>query len=342
MSFLNIDDPKERDQIVADYLATVEKLKHRHIDERAQDLGRREDLKQMFEPVTESAGKSAKAVTEELVPIRQELKALSDRLLGQPASPQPSTFEEPQRPNVLEKYLHKFEGTRHLDKYFGIQRLGNNTYEMGTKTVIVDDRSNIIVDNLEYPGTSGLWALVMLNDPPANSYTPNDLRMYRDLVYQTSIMSYPHNVVPGSRYKQTKKWTHVFPLLETVDDSPHVESDMFDNAASDSDHTLTPESSPPPDTSYVDSRIDDDEEDSFKDSFTTADWAHDGEASGSGVMFLPGDIKGLETKLNYLLGEYRAGNTITRNEIVSILDELQRRKRISRGEYREINTFLQC
>ena len=26
------------------------------------------------------------------------------------------------------------------------------------------------------------------------------------------------------------------------------------------------------------------------------------------VQFLPGDIKGLETKLNYLLGEYRTGN----------------------------------
>ena len=64
---------------------------------------------------------------------------------------------------------------------------------------------------------------------------------------------------------------------------------------------------------------------------------------GNGVVqFLPGDIKGLETKLNYLLGEYRAGNrsSYTRNEIVSILDELLRRKRISRKEYQDINTFL--
>ena len=63
---------------------------------------------------------------------------------------------------------------------------------------------------------------------------------------------------------------------------------------------------------------------------------------GNGLVFLPGDIKGLETKLTYLLGEYRAGNrSSTRNEIVPILDELLRRKVISRKEYKGINTFLQ-
>ena len=65
-------------------------------------------------------------------------------------------------------------------------------------------------------------------------------------------------------------------------------------------------------------------------------------SKGNGLVFLPGDIKGLETKLTYLLGEYRAGNrSSTRNEIVPILDELLRRKTISRKEYKEINNFLQ-
>ena len=49
------------------------------------------------------------------------------------------------------------------------------------------------------------------------------------------------------------------------------------------------------------------------------------EKEGTGVQLLPGDIKGLKTKLNLLLAEYRAGNnSSTRNEIVSILDELRR------------------
>ena len=62
--------------------------------------------------------------------------------------------------------------------------------------------------------------------------------------------------------------------------------------------------------------------------------------SASGIQFLPGDIKGLETKLNLLLAEFQAGNTSTRNEIVFILDELLRRKRVSRKEYTEINNYV--
>ena len=66
----------------------------------------------------------------------------------------------------------------------------------------------------------------------------------------------------------------------------------------------------------------------------------EGEADGSGIQFLPGDIRGLSTKLNLLLAEFHAGNTSTRNEIVSILDELKKRKKITRKEYNDINTFL--
>ena len=76
-----------------------------------------------------------------------------------------------------------------------------------------------------------------------------------------------------------------------------------------------------------------------------ADDEHDSSASGEGsVQFLPGDIKGLTTKLNLLLAEFTASNTSsTRNEIVYILDELLRRKKISWTAYSDINSYLaQC
>ena len=63
---------------------------------------------------------------------------------------------------------------------------------------------------------------------------------------------------------------------------------------------------------------------------------------GNGIQFLPGDIKGLQKKLHYLLGEYHAGNiSATRNQIVAIADELLRRKHLSRAEYNKINDFIQ-
>ena len=63
---------------------------------------------------------------------------------------------------------------------------------------------------------------------------------------------------------------------------------------------------------------------------------------GNGIQFLPGDIKGLQKKLHYLLGEYHAGNiSATRNQIVAIADELLRRNHLSRAEYNNINNFIQ-
>ena len=62
----------------------------------------------------------------------------------------------------------------------------------------------------------------------------------------------------------------------------------------------------------------------------------------SRIQFLPGDIKGLQNKLHYLLAEFRAGNiSATQNQIVAITDELLRRKQLSRAEYNNINNFVQ-
>ena len=61
----------------------------------------------------------------------------------------------------------------------------------------------------------------------------------------------------------------------------------------------------------------------------------------SRIQFLPGDINSLRTKLDYLLAEYRAGNTsATRNQIVAIADELLQRKQLSRAKYNTINHFI--
>ena len=63
---------------------------------------------------------------------------------------------------------------------------------------------------------------------------------------------------------------------------------------------------------------------------------------GNGIQFLPGDINGLQIKLDYLLAEYHAGNTsATRGQIVAIIDELLRRKVISQAKYNSINNYIQ-
>ena len=147
--------------------------------ERKMWCVRQDDLNRMFEPVIESKGKSTEAITKELVPIREEMKTLTEPLADTTEKmKQQQTPRIDQESNVFEQYLLKYGvSTRVLDKYFAIQRVGDNRYEMGNKTVKIDENSDIIVDGVKYDGTTGLWALVMMNDPPESLYTPNDLHM---------------------------------------------------------------------------------------------------------------------------------------------------------------------
>ena len=118
------------------------------------------------------------AIAKELVPIREEMKTLNERLaLGTTGNMEDMKQQQPQQqpaaddhtPNVFDQYLLKYGGSRVVDKYFAIQRVADNMYEMGTKAVEIDENSYIIVDGVKYDGTTGLWALVMINDPPESS-----------------------------------------------------------------------------------------------------------------------------------------------------------------------------
>ena len=74
MSFLNIKDPELRDARIADYLATVKRLRQRNLNERSDLMDRRRDLEETYEPIVASNREMAQDVIEDLIPIKEELK----------------------------------------------------------------------------------------------------------------------------------------------------------------------------------------------------------------------------------------------------------------------------
>ena len=274
------------------------------MNENAQDLVRRDDIERALEPVVRSIGKSTEAITKELIPITDEIKALNERLETrendrEAHQQEQEESEDESQPNIVQVYYQKVSREK-LDKYFGVIMEGSR-YKMGDKYVHVKG-SELVIDHKRYIGTPGLWSLIMKRHPSA--YSHEDHITYRDVILHKNAMMYPNNLEPTNRVTSTKKWREIFPLFDDVD--KEEESPSHHHREAEVTRSIK-------------------------------------QQHGNGVVqFLPGDIKGLETKLNYLLGEYRAGNmsSYTRNELVSILDELLRRKRISRKEYQYINTFL--
>ena len=50
------------------------------MNEKAQDLARCDDIERALEPVVRSTGKLAEEITKELIPTKDEIKALNERL----------------------------------------------------------------------------------------------------------------------------------------------------------------------------------------------------------------------------------------------------------------------
>ena len=286
MSFLNINEPKKRDAIVAAYLATVKRIKNRNLQERAKDFIHHETIEQSLQPVVNSTAASTEAITKQLVPIKEGITALNTRLQQQHQQQQQmkeekeKEEEEEEGSNMFEQLVGATSDDK-LDDYFGIVRSNEGGYQMGNQKIEVDKNDIIVGGTTRYKGTTGLWMLIMFKKPDERVYTQDDFQTYQKVIEQTDAMTEPNNVRANSKIKSTYKWRTLFKKFG-------------------------------------------------------------GHAAGDGIVeFLPSNIKTLQTKLRYLLGEFRAGNSsATRNEIVAIADELLRRKRISRKKYKDINNFL--
>ena len=124
MSFLDIKDPKKRDAIVAGYLATINRIQQRNLNEKAQDLAHSDELKEMFHPIIESTEKSTKAITKELEPLQKEMKNINENFLHTTTTTIPTKqnkrWLQDMNVNALDYYLNTFNKEK-LDKYFGIQ-----------------------------------------------------------------------------------------------------------------------------------------------------------------------------------------------------------------------------
>ena len=77
MSFLNIKDLKERDATIKDYLATKNRIKKRNLDERSNFIDYQRQLAVEYDPVVSSTKEMAEKITDQLIPIKEDLGNLN-------------------------------------------------------------------------------------------------------------------------------------------------------------------------------------------------------------------------------------------------------------------------
>ena len=251
MSFLNIKDRKEREATINDFLATMERIKKRKLDERSNVIDYRRQLAEKYEPVVASTKEMTEKITNQLIPIKNDLgnlnalitrpKAISTkkRRLSEESDGESDEVEdyirtkeekyddeEEEKPSLGPKSI-KFINTLRddvnrkakIDSIFGIRKEGD-IWKIGNKRVTLNPDDSMVVGEEIYEGTPGFWSLVVEKNP--KTFTPVDYKRYKELLHETSALHQDYN----PRANRSKKWKKILaPVWREFQDEGIVEDD---------------------------------------------------------------------------------------------------------------------
>ena len=317
MSFIKVKDPRKREELVRDFIETRKRIKDNFVARKVGEAEYQTGLTKLFKPVTETQKATAKEITEaqkataekitsELLPIKEGLENLPILTPIKEGEPVPAVeMTQEQRKKILgpiaSEAFEKYTTLEGADKVFGMVKKGKYYY-IGDKAIKIKG-DNIIIDDQEYTGTSGLWELIISNNPQKGVITDEDYLNYGKLLIQTNAIyqnNDPNNPKPKS--SKSNKWKNLIkPIWEEIKKR---------KANKDEDETEDEDDDPQPTT------------------------------SGEGLKILPSDPNALINRFDLLFSSKKAGHTGVRNEIVSILDELKRQGVINVQDYKKLNRII--
>ena len=176
-------------------------------------------------------------------------------------------------------------------------------FKIGDKKVDIKG-DNIKIDDKEYPGTSGLWELIMHDNP--QNFTDEDYLNYGRILKQTNTI-YQKNNPNQNRAKSSggNKWNKLIkPIWEDIKQQKKEKEKETDEEYEEYEEYTLPST------------------------------------SGTGLKILPSDPNALIDRFDLLFSSKKAGHTGVRNEIVSILDELKRQGVLKTNEYKKLNSII--
>ena len=309
MSFLKIKDHNKRDEIVKEFLALKNKIKDNFHRERLGEIETQSDLAKFFKPVTETQIAMAKEITEGLKPLKEGIESVS-KAITFPAYPsiEASGGKATQYiGEVVGKYLRKFLTKDEADRDLGIYDKKGDFYIGDKPSFIVGD--NIRIGDKEYPGTPGLWDLIVSKEPNNEKITASDLENYKNIMLETNSI-YKDNDPNQNRGKSNPKWKkYLADSWDRISKEKQKQNAEKRKAERKTGRKRAPKRQKDP-------------------------------VIGDGLIVIPSDPNVLLERLDLLLASQAAGHTGVRNELVSICDELKRQGVIGTDAYKKINSLI--
>ena len=331
MSFIKVKDPRKREELIRDFIETRKRIKDNFIAKKVGEAEYQTGLTKLFKPVTETQKETAKEITDaqkatakeitdaqkatmdritsELLPIKEGLEKIPfipPIEAGETIPAVEMTKEERKKflGPIASEAFEKYTTIEGADKVFGMVKKGKNYY-IGDKPIKIKG-DNIIIDDKEYPGTPGLWELIISQDPQKGKSTDEDFINYGNLLIQTNAI-YQKNDPNTNKPKSSKsyKWKNIInPIWQEIKTKPTGKGGKGGKGKGKR------QEDPKPST------------------------------SGTGLKILPSDPNALIDRFDLLFSSKKAGHTGVRNEIVSILDELKRQGVLKTNEYKKLNSLI--
>ena len=236
MSFIKVKDPRKREELIKDFIETRKRIKDNFVAKKVGEIEYQTGLTKLFKPVTETQKATAKEITDaqkaaaekitkELLPIKAGIEGLP----GAISFPQYQAIEEYKKEKNLGPIVIKALNYIKPEKKttFGMY-FKDGDFRIGDKKVDIKD-DNIKIEDKEYPGTSGLWELIM-NENPQN-FTEEDYLNYGRILKQTNTI-YQKNNPNQNRAKSSggNKWKNLIkPIWEDIKQQKKETDEEEDN-----------------------------------------------------------------------------------------------------------------
>ena len=172
MSFLDITDPAKRATLVNEYVTAIKTVKHSNMVNREMKPAIGDDLQTFAHTIVNATKQAAEETRKELAPTKKTLTDIDGALVAQRVD---------------------------ADTTFCLYKKQDGQLSMRNKAVRLDvSKKTLTVDDTECKLTPGLPDLITNKHPRRGQYNPNDLKVYRSLVAQTKVKSFP-NRTDGAR-----------------------------------------------------------------------------------------------------------------------------------------------
>ena len=315
MSFIKVKDPRKREELVRDFIETRKRIKDNFVARKVGEAEYQTGLTKLFKPVTETQKATAKEITEAqktatekitqgLLPIQEGLEKLPVAI----SFPQYQAIEKYKKEkNVGVEVIKALNYIKPEEKTTFGMYFKDGDFRIGDKKVDIKG-DNIKIGDKEYIGTSGLWDLIMNEDP--QNFTEEDYLKYGRILKQTNAIYQGNN--PKQNYPKSSKSTKWKKLIKPIweDIKKQKEEDETETEDEEEDNAFSLFDDPQPGT------------------------------SGTGLKILPSDPNALIDRFDLLFSSQKAGHTGVRNEIISILDELKRQGVINVQDYKKLNHLI--